>query len=295
MDMKTLITFQTIIKQGSFNRAAQQLNYAQSTVTMQIQKLEAEIGMQLLERGKEVALTEAGRLFYEQSHRIVKNLEQLHSTLEELKSGEAGDIRVGVTEPSASHRLPGLLNSFLARYPKVRISIEISNSSQLSSQLSAGELDFAICSVSGFGSDLYFEPIFEEEFVVLLPESHPLARLEVVEPENLLEDRLLFTSTSCPYRRKLELAMQESGKVPLHTMEIGSMTALKFYAENGLGIAPVPKILTEPGTKGLTVRPIGGNVARMTTGFLYKKTAYPFTSASRKLYLHIKEALLGQI
>jgi DNA-binding transcriptional LysR family regulator len=258
---------------------------------MQIQKLEAEIGMQLLERGKEVALTEAGRLFYEQSHGIVRSLEQLHSSLEALKSGEAGDIRVGVTEPSASYRLPTILKPFMARYPKVRISIEIANSRQLCDQLSAGQLEFAICSAPGLGSDLYFEPLFEEEFAVLLPESHPLARLEVVEPDNLLEDRLLFTSTSCPYRRKLELAMQESGQVPLDTMEIGSMTALKFYVESGIGIALVPRILTEPAMKGLTARPIDGNVARMTTGLLYKRTAYPFQSASHRLYLHVKEAL----
>lgn len=59
MDLKTLKTFQMIVKYGSFIRTAQEMNYAQSTVTMQIQKLESELGVQLIERGKEIGLTEA--------------------------------------------------------------------------------------------------------------------------------------------------------------------------------------------------------------------------------------------
>lgn len=64
MDLKTLKTFQTIVNFGSFNRAAEEMNYAQSTVTMQIQRLESDLGCQLLERGKQITLTEAGRLLY---------------------------------------------------------------------------------------------------------------------------------------------------------------------------------------------------------------------------------------
>lgn len=63
MDFKTLKTFHKIVACGSFNRAAEELNYAQSTVTMQIKKLEEDLGIRLLERGKTFRLTEAGRLF----------------------------------------------------------------------------------------------------------------------------------------------------------------------------------------------------------------------------------------
>lgn len=73
MDLKTLKTFQMIVKHGSFIRAADEMNYVQSTVTMQIQKLESELGIQLIERGKKISLTEAGRLFYDQSLQIVKS------------------------------------------------------------------------------------------------------------------------------------------------------------------------------------------------------------------------------
>jgi DNA-binding transcriptional LysR family regulator len=291
VDLKTLKTFQMIVKYGSFIRAAQEMNYVQSTVTMQIQKLESELDVLLIERGKEIGLTEAGRLFYDQSLQIVKSMEQLQTSLSNLKSGEAGHIRIGVTEPTASYRLPGILRKFMNTYPNIRISVEISNTPVLSERMLKGEIDFSLSTAPGLGTNLYFEPLFQEEFVALMTENHPLAQKEVIVPEDFRGYRLLITSATCPYRRKLEMVIQEKGNVTLDTMEIGSMTALKFYVESGMGIALVPKIMVEPETRGTTVRKISGSLIHMTFGILCKESAYPFQLASQKLYNYLKQEL----
>jgi len=293
MDLKTLKTFHAIVKYGSFNRAAQVMNYVQSTVTMQIQKLEAEMGVSLIERGsgKELRLTEAGRWFYNQSLEIVKNLEQLQSSLSEMRSGEAGHLRLGATEPTASYRLPGILGRFMSIYPNIRISVEIANTPVLGERVRQGEIAFALATAPGLGSGLSFEPLFAEEFAVLLPENHPLAEKEIIEPEDFQGHRLLITSATCPYRRKLETILQEKGEVALDTMEIGSMTALKFYVRNGLGIALVPKIAVEPETKETTVRMISGSLIHMTFGLLRLESAYPLRGAAEKLYHYLKQEL----
>lgn len=277
-----------IVQYGSFNRAAQEMNYAQSTVTMQIQKLESELGVKLIERGKEIRLTEAGRLFHEQSLQITKNMEYLQTSLSNLKSGDSGHIRIGVTEPTASYRLPGVLRNFMTEHPNVRISVEISNTPTLKERVLQGEIDFALSTVPDLGSELHFEPLFQEEFAVLMPENHPLAQKEVIVPEEFQGYRLLITSATCPYRRKLEMVLQESGNLMLDTMEIGSMTALKHYVENGLGIALVPKIMIEPETSGTTVRMVSGSLISMTFGILCKASAYPLQLASGKLYQQLK-------
>lgn len=291
MDLRTLRTFHMIVQHGSFSRAAQEMNYVQSTVTMQIQKLESELGVQLFKREKEITLTEAGRLFYDQSLQIVKNMEQIKDSLADLKSGEAGHIRLGVTEPSASCRLPDILGAFISMYPKIRISIEISNTAHLCERVLAGELDFALCTAPALGSGLYFEPLFEEEFAVLLPGNHPLALQDVIYPEDLQKARLLITSQTCPYRRKLEMLLQAKGAAALDTMEIGSMSALKYYVRSGLGIALVPAITVEPGWAGTTARTISGSLVGMPVGIVCKESAYPFQLATRKLYHHLRQAL----
>lgn len=294
VDFKTLKTFQLIVKYGSFARAAKEMNYVQSTVTMQIQKLESELGVQLIERGKEIRLTEAGRLFHDQSLQIVKNMEQIQTNLSNLQLGETGHIRIGVTEPTASYRLPGILKGFLSRYPNIRISVEFANTPILSERILRGDIDFSLCSAPDLGTDLYFEPLFKEEFVALLPENHPLALKAVLSPEEFREHRLLITSATCPYRKKLEMVMQETGSLTLDTMEIGSMTALKFYVESGLGIALVPKIIAEPVSAGTTVRTIHGSLIHMNIGLLCKASAYPLQFASQKLYQYLKQNLHEQ-
>ncbi|MGY5484457.1 LysR family transcriptional regulator [Paenibacillus sp. ALE2] len=294
MDIKALKTFQMIVNYGSFMRAAEALNYAQSTVTMQIQKLESDLGVQLIERGKKIKLTAAGRMFYEQSLHIVKDMEQLQENMENLQRGTAGDIRIGVTEPTASYRLPEILKQFLTHYPLIRVSVEFGNTPTLSERILQGDVDIALCSAPDLGSALYFEPLFKENFVVLMPEQHPLAQKEYIEPVDLQGHRLLITSSICPYRRKLEMVMKEHGITMLDTMEIGSMTALKSYVECELGIALVPQILVDPVPAGTVVRELSGSLIDMTLGLLCKATEAPLKLASSKLYSVLKKEL-GQL
>ncbi|WP_027094228.1 LysR family transcriptional regulator [Cohnella thermotolerans] len=291
MDLKALKTFQTIVACGSFNRAAEELNYAQSTVTMQIQRLESDLGVMLIERGKKIRLTEAGRLLYEQSVQLVKDMERLQTQMTDLHSGEAGHVRLGVVEPSASYRLPRLLARFLADYPKIRISVEIASSPALGEKLMRGELDLALGSAPELGSELYFEPLFTERFVLLVPQDHPLAGRTDIVTELLRDYRLLITAANCPYRRKLELLLQQTGRTPLDTMEIGNMSALKHYVQCGLGIALVPESLLNPAPPGTVALPLKDRTIDMPCGLLCKASEFPLKLAGAKLYRFLQEHL----
>lgn len=291
MDLKAVRSFQTVVKHGSFIRAAEELNYAQSTVTMQIQRLEAELGLPLIERGKTFRLTEAGRLFHTESLQITASMDRLKSSLEDAAKGEAGEVRIGVTEPAASYRLPRILREFMTAYPNIRIDVEISNTPGLSDKVLRGEVDFALCTTPDNKAGLQFEKLYREEFVALIQERHPLAEKDRIEPEDLEADRLLVTSETCPYRRKLEAVLRERGLPMPATMEIGSMTALKYYAAEGMGIALVPKVVVVPGLQGVTARPLGDSLISMNIGLLGSSGAYPLHLAGQRLYRHFQREL----
>ncbi|OPH53521.1 hypothetical protein BC351_06560 [Paenibacillus ferrarius] len=87
------------------------------------------------------------------------------------------------------------------------------------------------------------------------------------------------------------MVMQEKGNVALETMEIGSITALKYYVENGFGIALVSQIGIDTDTQGTHVRKISGSLVHMTFGVLCKESAYPLQLASYNLYQFLKQAL----
>lgn len=87
------------------------------------------------------------------------------------------------------------------------------------------------------------------------------------------------------------MVMQETGSQMIDTMEVGSITTLKFFVESGLGIAFIPKIIDEPTARGTTVRMTSGSLINMTLGIMCKASASSLQSASQKLYQYIKQHL----
>jgi DNA-binding transcriptional LysR family regulator len=293
MDLRTIKTFQTIVKLGSFQHAAEALQYAQSTITIHIQKLESDLGIKLFERGKKVCLTEAGRLFNEKAAILLKEFDCLQTTMSEWTHGEAGVVRLGVMEPTASYRLPSLLASFIERYPKVQVSIQINNTHTLSEMVKKGELDFAVCAAPDIGLDTAFEPLFVEQVALLMPKSHFLSGNQNVYIKDLQGERLLLTTSICPYRRQLERALLEKGGSPYFGIEISSMSALKYYVQANVGVAVVPLITVTPPPDGTVVKPIIDLDSGMTTGILRKADDISLGSAGERLTSVLRKELVA--
>ncbi|CAN7407756.1 MULTISPECIES: LysR family transcriptional regulator [unclassified Paenibacillus] len=283
MDIRNIKTFQTIIRLGSFQRAAEELQYGQSTVTMHIQKLESDLGVKLLERGKKLTLTEAGRLFHQNADLLLKDYDFLQASMDELVKGDAGIIRLGVMEPTASYRLPQLLGPFLRQHPKVKISIHIGNTTVLGQMLHEGSIDMAICSTPNTGLDHSFEPFFIERLALLVPETHWLASKPSIRLRDLQHEHLLITNSQCPYRQKLENALLENGGSPYSGMEIGNMAALKYYVQADFGIAVVPVISATPTPQGTVLKAIDDLDSGLVTGLLRKMNASTFSLATESL------------
>ena len=255
MDIRTLKTFCTVVKHQSFHRAAEELAYAQSTITMQIKKLEEDLGICLMQRGRQgFQLTEAGHYLYAHAEQLVQEMEQLREGIEHIRSGEAGFIRLGVMEPFASYRLPGILKPYIDRYPEVQLSLQIHSNQALGSLIRQGELDAAICTLPDDLGGLHYEKLLVEKLALLIPEDHPLAREETISLPMLLHEQLLITSPICPFRKTLERAMASLGLIPKYRMEVSNMLAVKHYVAAGYGIAAVPLISTWPLPPGCVLR-----------------------------------------
>lgn len=259
MDIKTIKTFRTIVKHRNFQKAAEELAYAQSTVTMQIKKLEDELGTRLLERGKQgFHLTEAGLYLYEQAELLLDEVEKLQEGIEHIRTGEAGYIRLGVMEPYASYRLPALLKPFVTRYPRVNLSVQIQSNQALGNMVQQGELDIAICTLPDDLSGLHYEKLLVEEIALLIPQDHPFAAEQEISLSMLQEEPLLITSPVCPFRKSLEKAMSDKGLRPRYHMEVSNMLAVKHYVSAGYGIAAIPTVAAEPLPPGCLLRPLHG-------------------------------------
>jgi len=259
MELRHIYTFQAIVKEGSFLKAAEKLMYAQSTITLHIQQLEAELGVKLfIRQGKKVQLTEAGRSLQEQADSLVARAMSLQQTMFDLVAGEAGHVRIGVIEPTASLRLPQLLAPFCQERPRIRLTIEVGNTQFISQRVASGALDIGICSPPEAHLGLDFEPLFVEPLALLLPIDHPLVNEPTIQIQDLSRYRLLLTEQSCPYRNLIEDALQQRRNNPYSGLEISSLNTIKHAVQSGMGIAIFPRMAATPPPEQTVLREIEG-------------------------------------
>lgn len=291
MDLKTIKTFKTIVRLGSFQRAAEELNYAQSTVTMHIKSLEAELDVILLERGKKLQLTEAGRLLNEKSDLLLKGFNSLQNAMADLLNGESGLIRLGVMEPTASYRIPSILAPFIEKYPKVQLSIQIHSNKALIDMVKKEEIDLALCTASEMSLDTIFHPLFQEKVVLLVPKSHRLAKKEYVDLKDLQDEELLTTSSICPFRRNFETQAIEVGIHPRYGLEVSNMLGLKYYVQENFGIAVVPLVAVTPPPPGTVIKQIIDFEKGLMVGLMRKIESFHNGSAMEYLIEVIRQRL----
>lgn len=292
MDFRHMQTFQAVVKHASFVRAAEELQYAQSTVTLHIQQLESELGVALFARqGKKVKLTEAGRTLKEQVDHILGRVDTLRQSMQQLGEGEAGHVRIGAIEPTASRRLPPVLFEFSQQRPKVRLAVEVEGSSTVARRVASGDLDFGICTTPAPDLGLVYEPLMREAMGLLVPASHPFASKEAIVVDDLGQSRFVLTEPNCAYRQLIERSLMERGTNVFGSLEIGSTEALAWAVRSGLGVAIVPLACVNPPPRGTVLREIEQIDIALSVGIVQRAGHTIESRAARELLALIRDCL----
>ncbi|TAM78383.1 LysR family transcriptional regulator [bacterium] len=238
MELRNLSTFLAVAKTLSFTRAAEELNYAQSSLSAQIQVLERELGSPLFERlGKRITLTESGRRLVGYAERLV-NLEReaLNSVPD---AGEpAGVLAVGACEWLCADLLPRTLQGMREHHPNVRLTIQPDACSRLLTAVTTGVLDVAFLADKRVRlPEVATEVLRSESLIVIAPPDHRLARRKRVRPEELAGEDFVVPRLACTYLDALFAAMAAAGASPGPLVEFGSVEAIKRCVEAGVGLA----------------------------------------------------------
>lgn len=220
MDFKQLRTFAVVAKERNFTRAAEVLNYAQSSISGQIQALEHELGVPLFDRlGRGVLLTEEGRriLVY------VENLTRIEQQIRAIALGNSepfGTLVVGAPESLIAYRLPKVLLKFRQLYPKVQLKFQPAACSELRTALERGEIDVALLLEAPVRTDsLITECLSDEQIVLVSEQSHPFATMQEVQTADLANQVLLMVESTrggWSYREIFENQMIQSHTYPLN-------------------------------------------------------------------------------
>ena len=244
MELRNIETFIKLTELENFSRTAEFLNYSQSTVTIQIQQLEKELGFQLFERiGKKVILTNLGKQFLSEAKEMKKIEEQmLHLG---MNSDEvSGTLRVGSIESLINPYSAKLITEYHRRFPKVKLDIRTSHTTDLLQMIKQNALDVAV----GFGRKIAdkdcciaYARSYRLSFV-----AHPkneLAGQRKIRLAEILAQPLLLTERDSIYRQELEEMAANEDALISPTIEIDNTMILMELVQRGLGISFLPNYI----------------------------------------------------
>lgn len=245
MELTTLKYFIAVAEELHFGRAAQRLHMAQPPLSLQIMKLEHELGVKLfLRTSRKVELTLAGKTFLREARDVLGRAENSVITMRQYASGSRGSLTIGFNEPGINTFLPLTIREFIHRYPEVELPLlELETAEQLAA-LQTRRIQLGImrpfgCDLTGLERQL----LLREEYLLALPSGHRFCDHSEVELSALKnEPFIMFPRWVNPVLfNRLRECCQNAGFTPKVVQEAISKHTTLALVEAGLGVAMVPE------------------------------------------------------
>ena len=246
MEIRQLVTFVTAAQMNSFSKAAENLGYTQSAVTIQIKNLEEELGTRLFDRiGKQVSLTSQGREFMTHAINILKEVNVARDALKE-KAELTGSLVIGTNESLCFTKLPAILTYFRTHHPKVNIRILFDSPEPLLEMMNHGEVDLVYFLDEPWHNNNWVKEMEEKEPIVFVC-AHRCRFTGVpgLKVEDFLDQPFFLTEPNANYRRAFDryLASKQIDFRPF--VEISDTEFILKMVELNNGLSFLPRFAIE--------------------------------------------------
>jgi DNA-binding transcriptional LysR family regulator len=262
VEIRQLRYFISALRHGSLRVAAREHFVTQPAVSIQLKKLEDELGEKLyVRRGRRVEPTQAGALVLASAEVIVDRADTLRERLGAVRSLHRGSLKMGSIDAASIYVLPDVFRVFRERYPGIDVQVIVADSQSLIAALGAGAIELAVVTLPLHGESYGVVPVYEDRMVVVAHPRHELtrARRRGRVLEKLAEMGFITYPARSTTRRLIEKVFLDHGLTPKVTMEMSSPEAIKKLTEAGLGpsILPAQVVANEVKTGTLVVIPTG--------------------------------------
>lgn len=247
MNLRDLKYLVALADHKHFGRAAAACFVSQPTLSTQIKKLEDELGVPLVERApRKVMLTPAGRDAADRARRIVAEVEQMKEAARRSQDPEAGTVRLGLFPTLGPYLLPHVVPQLRARFPHLELLLVEEKSDVLLSRLREGKLDAGLLALPITDDQLHTEFLFEEPFVLAVPESHPLAQRESLTLAELSQQQLLLLEDGHCLREQALDVCRLAGANEKSEFRATSLETLRQMVAADVGITLLPTLAVKP-------------------------------------------------
>jgi DNA-binding transcriptional LysR family regulator len=256
MELYPLRVFLTVATERSFSRAGEKLLRTQPAISIAIQRLESDLKEKLIDRsGRELLLTDAGRVVLEYARRF-QNLEsELDNALRELKDNYAGRLSIGANESMSLYLLQHI-EQYRRLFPKVKVQVRRAQSSKIPSQLLDGELELGVISYDPADEHLLSYPIYTDRLTLIVSPQHRFANRQELSITELDMETFIAHNVLSPYRDAVLREFQRH-KVPLNMdVEMPTLETIRRLVQHNEGVAFLPRMCVEQEIKQDLLREI---------------------------------------
>lgn len=266
---------------GNVSKAAEQMNLNQSTVTLQIQSLERDLGVSLFERkGKGFTLTADGKLFYDMSVPHIQGIDGLYEQfIETKKAAESNILHVGGIHVGVLYILPEYIKTYRDLYPDVQLHVHNLSTQEALDRLLSEELDVFISTFTDVPSEFEFVPLVDYQPILLLRDDHPLAGVEEVTLEQVSDYELVRIDPHLITLPMFEEIIRYYRLQSSIEFENADWEVLKQFVKVGVGVAIVSNIVLQESDTDLVGKPLERYFPKMTYGAIVKKGRFLAQSA----------------
>ena len=284
-DLNDLQAFRAVAELGSFRRAAEAVHISQPAFSRRIDKLEAALGVQLLERTtRRVSLTVVGRDFARKVQQLLDDLDNSLLAIRGLSAHRMGEVTLACVPSTVYYLVSQVVQRFRQTYPRVRVRVLDAGANEVLTAVAHAEADFGLNFVGAEEAGIDFRPLFEERFVAACRRDHPLARRRRVAWADLAGHDFISVSQRSGNRLLIDQALAGLATRPTIVCEAQHVTALLGLVEAGLGVAAVPA-MAMPGKDHpvLVSVPLDGPVVTRRMG-LIRRAGHTLAPAAQELY-----------
>jgi LysR family hydrogen peroxide-inducible transcriptional activator len=241
MEIHQLRYYVAVAELGSFTKAALRCSVSQPSLSQQIQKLERELGQQLLDRlGRKLRLTEAGQAFYERAAAILDAVDEARACVNVGESWRNGTIAIGAIHTVAPYLLPELVRRITKAFPQAQVIVEERLTESVLERCLGGDLDVGIVALPILETRLRVEPLFKEELLAAIPAASSIATRKRLSLRELTQEPfLLLDEMHCFGRQTLQLCADRECVPAISCRTAQLLTIQEMVAlEQGVSLVP---------------------------------------------------------
>ena len=284
-ELSDLQAFAAVAELGNFRRAAEAVHISQPAFSRRIDKLEAALGVRLLDRTtRRVDLTAVGRDFARKVQLMLDELDTTLMGIREVGASRMGEVTIACVPSAGYYFLPQVIRRYHEEFPKIRVKIHDASAGDVLAVVARGEADFGLNFIGHDEADIEFTAIREERFVAACRRDHPIAGLKKVAWSALAQYDFMSVGKASGNRLLMDQALARVKQRPQSLFETRHVTSLLGLVEAGLGVAAVPE-LSMPGADHpvLVSVPLVEPVVTRSVGLIRRK-GRSLSPAAQQLY-----------